>query len=226
MILLDGEKVGGTWVPVTLKEDGNYYRLAYPGGYCTGPIRRNAILIEATIDDLDENGYLNIPESVIKIERSACYGLPLTGVYFPEELEIIENQAFEGCKNLASINLAGKITKIGDMAFYDCPIQRIEIVPPLKTVINWGEMVFGNRSLANIGLPFCHYLQIVKDRYYYGFDCNSDGFDLLQYENDVKEGIPPIMAEYEQVNPLIYEQAEIYRNFYAKARALVRKRTK
>jgi hypothetical protein len=63
-------------------------------------------------------------------------------VYLPANIVDIENNAFDGCSNLARVEIGGKVTNFGDGAFANCPHLRFLNVPSSLTSIGYG--VFTN----------------------------------------------------------------------------------
>lgn len=63
-------------------------------------------------------------------------------VVIPDGVEIIEENAFEYCHSLVSIEISNSVTSIGDSAFRDCsalitpysPNSRISLLTPITTL--------------------------------------------------------------------------------------------
>lgn len=130
---------------------------------------RYVILNEAC--EIEKNAFKN--SSLEKIYQNT-----IKGYYYPDNKDIIEDRehyyhtttkvvdivgesAFEGCKNLTSVNLDNMII-IGKNAFKDCT-SLTEI--PIKFGTNIGEGAFMNTGLTSISLPFCN---AVPDNAFYG----------------------------------------------------------
>lgn len=68
-----------------------------------------------------------IPSTVTTILKQACMYQTLSSVTFPSTLTSIEDEAFSGCQNLASIALPGALANIGLNAFAMCPLKTITV---------------------------------------------------------------------------------------------------
>ena len=73
-------------------------------------------------------------------------------VVIPNTVIIINNNAFEGCKNLSNIILSDNLTNIGWAAFNGCENLRSITVPPSMTSIDNGAFT-GLSGLESITLP-------------------------------------------------------------------------
>ncbi len=62
---------------------------------------------------------VKVPSDTVAI-ADAFFGKNITEIDLGDDLEIIGNNAFYGCKNLESISIPSSCTKIGDMAFAGC----------------------------------------------------------------------------------------------------------
>jgi hypothetical protein len=92
-------------------------------------------------------------------------------VYLPANIIDIENNAFDGCSNLARVEIGGKVTNFGDGAFANCPHLRFLNVPSSLTSIGYG--VFTNTPR----LPFLFEYQ--KANCYLG-DADNPHFILVK----------------------------------------------
>ena len=105
------------------------------------------------------NNKLVIGDEVKQLHREAgTYGKGmfeqvsgLTEVVLPDNLEVIDSDAFHDCTNLARINIPDNVTTIGNSAFHGTKLEQIEL-PDSVTYI--GTNVFNNcRSLVSVVLP-------------------------------------------------------------------------
>ncbi len=92
-----------------------------------------------------------IPKYTKVIEDSAFMNSGLRIVQFNEELESINNQAFEGCKDLLYLNFPNSLKHIGSMAFSGCEKIRSVIIPQNVKVIE-GLCFSGCRNLTAVKL--------------------------------------------------------------------------
>lgn len=80
----------------------------------------------------------------------SCYNL--TGVWIPDSVTSIGNEAFYGCPSLTSINLPEGVTSIGDIAFSFCDNLTSITIP--ESVTSIGGSAFQNcPSLTSITIP-------------------------------------------------------------------------
>ena len=95
--------------------------------------------------------HVRIHKSVKKIIESAFEGCKnLMSVEMHDGVEIIEGGAFDGCKFLRGIKLTG-VRVIGHGAFYNCTaLTDVDFGDKLETI---AELAFSNTSLRNIKLP-------------------------------------------------------------------------
>jgi len=83
-----------------------------------------------------------IPDSVLKIERSAFEGcVGLTSIIIPDSVTYIVIDAFKGCKGLKHITIPDSVTEIGCFAFSGCSGLKSVIIP---------------NSVVKIGLKHLH----------------------------------------------------------------------
>lgn len=87
-------------------------------------------------------------------KRLICYPCAFTADSYaiPQGTEIIGEDAFAGCKNLASITIPEGVTRIGDAAFYNCDGLMSITIP--ESVTRIGDHAFyGCGSLTSIAIP-------------------------------------------------------------------------
>lgn len=76
-----------------------------------------------------------LPNSVKKIESCAFYGCNIESIGLDENLEEIDNRAFEDCINLKSIKLPDSLKELGAYAFYGCEfLENVELGKNLKVI--------------------------------------------------------------------------------------------
>ena len=97
---------------------------------------------------------LKLPKALQKIDKSAftdCISLTSEQLVFPENLEVIGNQAFYQCRGLkGKITLPESLKAIGCAAFYTCKITEINFPQSLEFL---GCMAFANSELGKAILP-------------------------------------------------------------------------
>lgn len=81
----------------------------------------------------------NIPNKVIKINRSAFRGSDITNINLNERIKNIGEYAFAECKSLSSIDKWDNVETISKCAFMNCGIGTISLPVNLKTI---DEMAF------------------------------------------------------------------------------------
>lgn len=97
---------------------------------------------------------LKLPKALQKIDKLAftdCISLTSEQLVFPENLEVIGNQAFYQCRGLkGKITLPESLKAIGCAAFYTCKITEINFPQSLEFL---GCMAFANSELGKAILP-------------------------------------------------------------------------
>lgn len=92
-----------------------------------------------------------IGDKVRRLPRGIFSGREFTEVALPACLERIDESAFRGCENLATINLSDSIRYIGYDAFYGCSSLKNIHWPLRLTTI--GSRAFRQTALETISLP-------------------------------------------------------------------------
>ncbi|MCI5957144.1 MAG: leucine-rich repeat domain-containing protein [Clostridiales bacterium] len=102
--------------------------------------------------DRTDSAY-TVPEDILVIGDGAFYGCKnLTKITLPDNLTAIGDEAFYACRNLTEITLPDGLTAIGDRAFDGCENLTEITLPDSLTVI--GEAAFTDcRNLTEITLP-------------------------------------------------------------------------
>lgn len=133
------------------KLDGSYYVSGYDG------IDREVYIPShyknGIVDRIGENAFnghsgiknVFISHTVKNIGDSAFKNSSqLVNVYIPKDnsLEMIGNNAFNGCRELLSINYLNNVTKLGDNAFSNC--TKIQTFESLSNLTNIGARTFEN----------------------------------------------------------------------------------
>ena len=122
------------------------------GGWLTS-VAKSVILVGENNVDLKKQTTLTIPENVTIIGDHAFSGCKsLVDVKIPESITKIGNSAFAYCESLASITIPKNVTSIGDYAFGDCKNLASVAIPEGVTSI--GEYAFtACKSLASVAIP-------------------------------------------------------------------------
>jgi len=99
------------------------------------------------------SGSYSIPQSVKSIAYRAfsdCKGL--TEIIFHNDIEIINNAAFDACFQLTSLTIPGNVRNIGEDAFVNCH-QLTKVTIGQGTRIIGNRAFFGNGQLVSITVP-------------------------------------------------------------------------
>ena len=111
---------------------------------------------EKAIENIKINdvvSYKNIGMTVLNVNSYTCYGNEFIKTLNINNSGKIDERAFEGCKNITSVEFGNKITSIGDYAFYGCiAIKEIKIPNSVTSVGAYGfsgcrllkKVVFGD----------------------------------------------------------------------------------
>ena len=72
--------------------------------------------------DVDEDGWLAIPDGVVEIAEGALCGMEgVVGVEIPDGVRTIGPYAFSGCEDLAFVDGGNGLVSVGEGAFEDTP---------------------------------------------------------------------------------------------------------
>ena len=105
----------------------------------------NLDLSEANIREGGENYYSSSTTETDKFKRYQLYALTaLQNLVLPNSLKIIDDNAFNGCKNLTSMIIPNSVTSIGGYAFNGC--RNLTSVIIGNSVISIGESAFSGCS--------------------------------------------------------------------------------
>lgn len=134
---------------------------------------------------IGEDLHVIIPSGIRIIGEDAFYDSKIESVTIPESVLVIEESAFEDCKNLTYISVPSSVQKIGGRAFMDCwNLKRVDFK---CKVVDLDYSTFGNcRNLtavsvaSSIGVCFKSLLQDVSMRY---IDRNRIESDLEMIES-------------------------------------------
>ena len=110
------------------------------------PSERTCDAIDCNYDKAIENikindvvSYKNIGLTVLNVNSYTCYGNEFIKTLNINNSGKIDERAFEGCKNITSVEFGNKITSIGDYAFYGCiAIKEIKIPNSVTSVGAYG----------------------------------------------------------------------------------------
>ena len=119
--------------------------------------------------------------------------VPITDIMFPEGLEIIDDEAFRGCKELREIILPASIKKIGNRAFAEC--INLSKVTVQGFIEDFGEEVYDQCGVVEFSASDSRWLEIIHRN-----DFVVDEFGTLKKYNGhdeevvIPEGINTIEA--------------------------------
>lgn len=164
-------------------------------------------------------GIVIIPEGVTRIRKGAFRETQISGVIFPDSLVSLEDDVFNGCQNLKTIDFGHGITDIGQNGrqemFYGCAVEKIVFPKQVKSIgINafmncqkLKEVVFnegletiaagafrGCPNLSNINLP-----KSIKKVGKMAFFCDMK---RAEFDSDVEVNISSIPLDF--INAFVY----------------------
>ena len=130
---------------------------------------------ETVFEECRKLEQINIPESVMQIEKNAFYYcISLNNITFGKKLSVIGKSAFEGCSSLKQIEMSDSVKSIGEKAFGHCvSLEHVTIGNELSyiaknafehcglTEITWGDRIekigetafSGNKNLTTVSIP-------------------------------------------------------------------------
>lgn len=112
----NGEKLDVTY---TFTKDTTVYAVT---NYKSFNIAADGKTLDAYPHGKAPKGSIIIPENITVIDSNAFAGAAeLSNVILPEKLEEIRENAFSGCTELKAIDIPAKVTKIDKTAFTECP---------------------------------------------------------------------------------------------------------
>lgn len=102
--------------------------------------------------DMSENDYFTIENGVVyDKDKTVVYfsleSADLSDYKLPETVNMIKEAAFYNHKELTSIEIGSKVTKISNLAFFATGIKEVRIPP---NVVSFGSMVFSESPLTRI----------------------------------------------------------------------------
>ena len=105
-------------------------------------------LISYIADDL----HVIIPSGIRIIGEDAFYDSKIKSITIPESVSVIEESAFEACKNLTYISVPSSVQKIGGRAFMDCwNLKRVDFKCKVEDL---DYSTFSNcRNLTAVSVP-------------------------------------------------------------------------
>jgi hypothetical protein len=78
---------------------------------------------------------VEIPQSITTLGINSLRGCAFTTIELPENLQTIEQGAFQDCFNLTTINIPENVSPIGTSAFNNCPnLTGISLPPTLPRI--------------------------------------------------------------------------------------------
>ena len=85
---------------------------------------------------------ITLPKGVLQAGKEAFAKCKkLTKVNFPDDYQVISNGMFSGCSSLEEITFPSSIWGINSMAFYSCPLKKVEI-PSTITDLGWDAFLY------------------------------------------------------------------------------------
>lgn len=93
---------------------------------------------------------VEIKDGITAIGDWAFYCVGMTSVTMTDSVTVIGNHAFQSCNYLTDLTLSSKLTKIGELAFYFCPITQINLPHTLTSI---GGSAFMSCPLKKVTLP-------------------------------------------------------------------------
>ena len=102
-------------------------------------------------DHPDENGHVEIPDTVTEIGYRVFSTKEVSSVTIPSSVKKIGYQAFSGCYGLKEITIPNSVEEIGDDAFWGCGFTEITIPNSVRII---GDSAFyDNKDLSKVELP-------------------------------------------------------------------------
>jgi len=78
------------------------------------------VIAEYAFYDCKNLTAIDIPDTVVRIERGAFSGSAIKSVHIGNNVISVEDHAFEDCENIADITISNHTTHIGELAFFGC----------------------------------------------------------------------------------------------------------
>lgn len=139
---------------------------------------------------------------VVCIEKQAFANRGIVNIELPKTIEIIETEAFKGCRNLEKVNFPQNLKGIGRSAFIYCSNLSSVTIPGkthlgtsvffgcinLKEVIlmngiqNIPQRCFFQSPVEEVTIP-----RSVKDIGFAAFNKNVEGFTVICYKDSIAE---------------------------------------
>ena len=124
---------------------GSYVQYVYISGY---GLKGDVVIPDSVTCDYDYEEYRGV---VFPVKGIGDFkdNLDVTSVTLPSTLKWIVRNAFQGCKNLKSINFPESLETIGNQAFYDSGLESIDF-SKCKSLTSIGEQAFYNTGVIDI----------------------------------------------------------------------------
>lgn len=104
-------------------------------------------------------------------------------VIIPHETQTIAKAAFEGCRNLKSVEFNAQLRTIGEVAFSDCNLQKLKFPMMLETI---GDNAFeNNRKLKSVKFSRSGLKIIGKNAF---TNCNLNSLQLPMSIEEIRAG--------------------------------------
>ncbi|MCL2088943.1 MAG: leucine-rich repeat protein [Oscillospiraceae bacterium] len=140
------------WIVTVIEQDGDFeYTLRNGNAVITEYIGEDTeVTVPSFVGANEENEFDGYPVTVIG--RDAFADKDITKVVLPAGITAIEDGAFGGCKDLASINFPTSLTSIGNTAFVFTNLTSINLLANAN-LTHIGELAFYYTPLESVVLP-------------------------------------------------------------------------
>lgn len=119
----------------------------------------NEVITGEHLEKIEQNAFrdsalekIDLPDTVVTIERYSFYGTNLTSFTVPAGVSNIGKYALSGCERLEAVTLCKRLTRISEYVFYNCvSLKEIVITDNVEYI---GDYAFrGCTSLEKIFIP-------------------------------------------------------------------------
>ena len=94
---------------------------------------------------------INVPAGVTEIHESAFAKSGITSITIPASMTAIAASTFDGCTNLAAVNVEGEITSVGNFAFRNCSSLTSFDTSAINT---YGNSAFEGAGLTSVTINY------------------------------------------------------------------------
>ena len=109
---------------------------------------------------------LSLPMGLKRICNAAFLNLRFNSLHLNEDLEVIEESAFEGCNIPFQLNLPKNLSQLGKAAFRGCGIEGELVIP--ENCLDIGGAAFSHNHITKLTLP--SKLEIINGEAFGGLD--------------------------------------------------------